>query len=88
MKYGLDISETASEVIIEGMQAAKKAGAVVSFDLKYRAKLWKISGGRDQAVEVLNRIAQNADVVVGNEEEGRESTSMAFRRMATMPFTA
>lgn len=63
------LSETTSEVIIEGMQAAKKAGAIVSFDLNYRAKLWNIRGGQGQAVEVLNRIVQNVDVVVGNEED-------------------
>src|ERR1044071_8977896 len=63
------LSPTTSDVIIEGMQAAKKAGAIVSFDLNYRAKLWNISGGDDRAVEVLNRIVKNADVVVGNEED-------------------
>src|SRR5512132_2037788 len=36
---------TPAELIIEGMRAAKAAGAVVSFDLNYRAKLWSISGG-------------------------------------------
>jgi len=40
------LSPTTSEVIIEGMQAAKEAGAVVSFDLNYRAKLWNISAAR------------------------------------------
>src|SRR5208337_156962 len=39
------LSPTTAEVIIEGMQAAKQAGAMVSFDLNYRAKLWNISGG-------------------------------------------
>jgi len=56
-------------VIIEGMQAAKEAGAVVSFDLNYRAKLWNISGGEERAVSVLDRIVKNADVLVGNEED-------------------
>ena len=40
------LSQTTPEVIIEGMQAAKAAGAVVSFDLNYRAKLWNICGRR------------------------------------------
>ena len=56
-------------MIIEGMQAAKAAGAVVSFDLNYRAKLWNISGGEQRAVEVLDRIVKNVDVLVGNEED-------------------
>lgn len=63
------LSTTTAEVIIEGMKAAKAAGAIVSFDLNYRAKLWNISGGHDRAVEVLNRIVQNVDVLVGNEED-------------------
>src|SRR5208283_3619092 len=63
------LSPTTSEVIIEGMQAAKEAGAVVSFDLNYRAKLWSISGGEERAAAVLDRIVKNADVLVGNEED-------------------
>jgi 2-dehydro-3-deoxygluconokinase len=63
------LSETTSEVTIEGMQAAKAAGAIVSFDLNYRAKLWNVIGGHDRAVEVIGRIVKNVDVLVGNEED-------------------
>ncbi len=63
------LSETTAEVIIEGMQAAKAAGAVVSFDLNFREKLWKISGGQDRAAAVIGRIMKQVDVVVGNEED-------------------
>src|ERR1700710_2831249 len=63
------LSPTTAEVIIEGMKAAKRAGAMVSFDLNYRAKLWNISGGHDRAVKVLDRIVKNVDVLVGNEED-------------------
>ena len=63
------LSETTAELIIEGMRAAKAAGAVVSFDLNFREKLWKISGGQDRAVSVLRRIVSNVDVLVGNEED-------------------
>jgi len=63
------LSETTAEVIIEGMQAAKAAGAVVSFDLNYREKLWKISGGLDRAQAVIRRIVENVDILVGNEED-------------------
>src|SRR5262245_46214675 len=47
------LSPTTPEVIIEGMKAAKAAGAVVSFDLNFRAKLWQISGGLDNAQPTL-----------------------------------
>jgi 2-dehydro-3-deoxygluconokinase len=63
------LSETTSEVIIEGMQAAKAAGAVVSFDLNFREKLWSIFGGQRRAVDVIGRIVKNVDVLVGNEED-------------------
>ncbi len=63
------LSPTTAEVIIEGMKAAKAQGAVVSFDLNFRAKLWKVSGGADRAVEVVERIVENVDVLVGNEED-------------------
>jgi 2-dehydro-3-deoxygluconokinase len=63
------LSPTTAEVIIEGMKAAKEAGAIISFDLNYRAKLWNITGGHERAVAVLDRIVKNVDVLVGNEED-------------------
>jgi 2-dehydro-3-deoxygluconokinase len=63
------LSATTAEVIIEGMQAAKAAGAIVSFDLNFREKLWKVFGGGDRAVSVIDRIVKNVDVLVGNEED-------------------
>ena len=63
------LSPTTPEVIIEGMKAAKAAGAVVSLDLNFRAKLWQISGGLEKAQETLRRIVANVDVLVGNEED-------------------
>src|SRR5512143_3653633 len=63
------LSPTTPEVIIEGLKAAKAAGAVCSFDLNFREKLWRISGGADRAVETVARIVENVDVLVGNEED-------------------
>jgi 2-dehydro-3-deoxygluconokinase len=81
------LSPTTPELVIEGMKAAKKAGAVVSFDLNYRAKLWTVAskagvasgasgagaaGGASAAAraqEVLGRIVDEVDVLVGNEED-------------------
>jgi 2-dehydro-3-deoxygluconokinase len=67
------LSETTSELIVEGMQAAKANGAVVSFDLNYRAKLWASAGGPAQAREMLRRIAGNVDALIGNEEDLQKS---------------
>jgi 2-dehydro-3-deoxygluconokinase len=63
------LSPTTAELIVEAMQAAKAAGAVVSFDLNYRPKLWAVSGGEGRAVSVLDRIVKHVDVLVGNEED-------------------
>src|SRR6202166_1695936 len=51
------------------MQAAKAAGAIISFDLNFREKLWRRWGGPAQAQEVLGRIMSYVDVIVGNEED-------------------
>src|SRR5580692_1962498 len=63
------ISPTTAELAAEMMKAAKEAGAVTSFDLNFREKLWKISGGIDHAVETIHRIVEHVDVLVGNEED-------------------
>jgi 2-dehydro-3-deoxygluconokinase len=63
------LSETTAELIAEAMKSAKAAGAVTSFDLNFREKLWRISGGQDRAVETVARIVKHVDVLVGNEED-------------------
>jgi 2-dehydro-3-deoxygluconokinase len=63
------LSASTAELILEGMQAAKAAGAVVSFDLNFRNLLWKVSGGLDTAQQTLRRIVKHVDVLVGNEED-------------------
>ena len=71
------LSETTSQVIVEAMQAAKRAGAIVSFDLNYRAKLWSVFGGEERAAAVLSSIVDNCDVIVGNEEDLQKGLGMA-----------
>jgi 2-dehydro-3-deoxygluconokinase len=63
------LSETTGEVILEGMKAARAAGAVISFDLNYRAKLWNLWGGEERAQSMVKRIVENVDLLVGNEED-------------------
>ena len=63
------LSETTGEVIIEGMKAARAEGAVTSFDLNYREKLWGLWGGKERAQSMIKRIVENVDVLVGNEED-------------------
>lgn len=63
------LSNTTSELIVEGMQAAKEHGAVTSFDLNYRAKLWATIGGAAKGQEMIGKIARHVDMLVGNEED-------------------
>jgi 2-dehydro-3-deoxygluconokinase len=63
------LSETTSDLIIEGMKAARAAGAFISFDLNYRAKLWSSIGGVERAHKVLRNIANHVDALIGNEED-------------------
>jgi len=71
------LSETTGELIIEAMKSAKDAGAITSFDLNYRAKLWNIWGGEKKAVEVISRIVEYADVLIGNEEDLQKGLAIA-----------
>ena len=63
------LSPTTAPLAAEMMKAAKAAGAVTSFDLNFREKLWKIHGGNERAVETIATIVENVDVLVGNEED-------------------
>jgi 2-dehydro-3-deoxygluconokinase len=76
------LSPTTPELIVEGMKAARAAGAVVSFDLNFREKLWKVSGGAQKAVEVIARIVANVDVLVGNEEDLQKGLGIAGPEVA------
>ena len=71
------LSGTTAELIIEGMKAAKASGAVTSFDLNFREKLWSVSGGASRAADVVARIVDNVDVLVGNEEDLQKGLGIA-----------
>jgi 2-dehydro-3-deoxygluconokinase len=76
------LSETTSEVILEGMQAARKAGAVNSFDLNFRARLWESVGGTSKAQQTLRRIVSNVDALIGNEEDLQKGLGIAGPEVA------
>lgn len=63
------LSPTTAQLAAEMMKAAKEAGAVTSFDLNFRQKLWRVAGGEEHAVETIGQIVENVDVLVGNEED-------------------
>jgi 2-dehydro-3-deoxygluconokinase len=63
------LSDTTPGLVIEAVQAARKHGVIVSYDLNYRPSLWKSIGGKARAQEVNRRIAEHVDVMIGNEED-------------------
>lgn len=63
------LSDTTADVIVEAMQAAKANGAIVSFDLNYRKKLWDAIGGDEAGRAMMTRIVENVDCLFGNEED-------------------
>ncbi|MCL2008523.1 MAG: sugar kinase [Treponema sp.] len=72
------LSPSTSELVIQAMQAAKKAGAIVSFDLNYREKLWTVAAAEkglspekasEESARILRKIVGYVDVLVGNEED-------------------
>ncbi len=63
------LSESAAQITIEAVTAAKRHGTIVSYDLNYRPSLWKSIGGLAKAREVNREIAKYVDVMIGNEED-------------------
>ncbi len=77
------LSPTTSELILEGMQAAKNAGAVCSFDLNYRPKLWATAGGPERSQAILRNIVSKVDALVGNEEDLQKGLGIAGPEVAS-----
>lgn len=61
------LSPETSKFCLELAEAAKAAGTRVSFDLNHRASFWK--GRQDELRALFTRIAQLADILIGNEED-------------------
>jgi 2-dehydro-3-deoxygluconokinase len=59
------LSETAPDVAAAALEAARAAGAVTSYDLNFRGKLWT----SQRAVAVTRQLAPLVQVLIGNEED-------------------
>jgi len=59
------LSESAAEAVQAAVRAARAMGALVSFDVNFRARLWT----RDEARPVLTELARSADIVIASEDE-------------------
>jgi 2-dehydro-3-deoxygluconokinase len=71
------LSDTTPDLLAEAMAAARRHGAVVSYDLNFRAKLWQRQGGVEKAQAVTRRLVEEVDVLVGNEEDMQLSLGIA-----------
>ena len=63
------LAPNTSEAVIEAVEIARKYGTIVSYDLNYRASLWKSQGGKEGAQKINRNIAKHVDVMIGNEED-------------------
>ncbi len=59
------LSDSAAAVTRDALQAAREAGATVSYDLNYRAKLWS----PEKAQAVQEALMQYVDVLITTEED-------------------
>jgi 2-dehydro-3-deoxygluconokinase len=57
------LSQSAAEVCLEAIKAARQLGITVSLDLNYRSKLWKYG---KQPTEIMPALIKHCDVVMGN----------------------
>jgi len=63
------LSSSTPLVAREAMEAARRHGTIISYDLNYRPSLWKALGGKKEAQLVNRTIAPFVDVMLGNEED-------------------
>ena len=63
------LSATAASTVLQAVRSARRHGTVVSYDLNFRASLWKGAGGSERAQEVNRSVVEHVDVVLGNEED-------------------
>jgi 2-dehydro-3-deoxygluconokinase len=63
------LSASTAQVAVEAMDAARKYGTPISYDLNFRDSLWKSIGGKAKAQEVNREIVRKVDLLLGNEED-------------------
>ena len=63
------LSPSTAEVAADAMDAARRHGTPVSFDLNFRESLWKSIGGKAKAQEVNRELVKKVDLLLGNEED-------------------
>ncbi|MGH9561129.1 MAG: sugar kinase [Terracidiphilus sp.] len=73
------LSASAAEIAIEAMEAARKHGTPISYDLNFRESLWKSIGGKPKAQSINRELVRNVDVLLGNEEDFSAMLGIALK---------
>lgn len=63
------LSDDTAQTVLCAVQAAKRHGVIVSYDLNYRPSLWQNNGGQSAARAVNRSILPYVDVLLGNETD-------------------
>ena len=69
------ISESAMELSLESVKAAKAKNIIVSCDLNFRKNLWNYG---KKAPEVMTELAEYVDIAVANEEDCQKSLGISI----------
>ena len=67
------LSQSAADLSMAAVKAAKEMGLTVSCDLNYRKNLWKYG---KEAKEVMRELVKYVDVIIANEEDCQKSLGM------------
>ena len=68
------LSQSAADLSLESVKAAKERGVTVSCDFNFRGKLWKYG---KSAPEVMNELVKYVDVGIANEEDCQKSLGIS-----------
>lgn len=75
------LSASTPDLIEEALQAARKYGTIISYDLNFRPSLWQDMGGRQKAREVNRRLARHVDVMFGIEDLNEDLSSLDLSQL-------
>jgi len=73
------LSESTAEVAAEAMDAARRHGTPISYDLNFRDSLWRSIGGKAKAQQVNREIVRKVDLLLGNEEDFSAMLGVAIK---------
>ncbi len=73
------LSASTAAVAVEAMDAARKHGTPISYDLNFRDSLWKSIGGKPKAQEINRALVGKLDVLLGNEEDFSSMLGIAIK---------